>query len=331
MNTTDLENISDAETVSAETTSPLSTDISAINDAEVQGAFYNMLAEQAAGVDPESPETPEVADNIVNESVEEDSPEIPELKTPYIVLRDEYATGPNDGELLYFPEESMPLEFYPKVSGNNVGTISRSLTCNDDSYIAGVTAWFKDIISRTKEIRRESFCPGAVKGFVMQQRPTAGGFLVECLSDTPVWLIIVDVRPNSASFQQFTIFKLNNLNQMKVWVPKGFLHGIYVPKRDVTKNQDDKFIEVEYKSLAHIQYFYSTEYIPEDELHVNPVALLQVIIQTYGDEFAKDKIKNYTLYGLLQTFSEGLIYRNEDKVKFNIKDLIDQVSIASGD
>lgn len=297
-----------------------------LNDLQVQQAFYNSMNEQLAGINPDLPDESVQADDETNIDSQETSSATPEPTTPYIVLRNEYDSGIKDGELLYFPEEAMPIEFYPKVTTNNVGTISKSLSNKDDSYIAGITAWFKDIISKTCEIRRESFCPGGVKGFVMQKRPTAGGFLVECLSDTPAWLIIVDVRPTSQSFQQFTLFKLNNTQQLKVWVPKGFLHAIYVPKRDIMKNHEDNFVEVEYNSLAHIQYFYTTEFIPEDELHVNPVALLQVVIQTYGEEFSNDKIKNYSLFGLLKTFSEGLIYRDEDKVPFNIKNLIDQLT-----
>ena len=111
---------------------------------------------------------------------------------------------------------------------------------------------------------------------------------------------------------------------IKVWVPRGFLHGFIVPKYGTEKMEDGKINVFEYRNDAQFQYFVDNDYSLESEIVVNPQILLQIILDEYAKEFKKDPQNKHELYGLLKTFSEGLIYSEKDQVKYDFKDFLDE-------
>ena len=72
---------------------------------------------------------------------------------------------------------------------------------------------------------------------------------------------------------------------MKVWIPRGFLHGFIVPKYGTKKEEDGSITVFDYEEDAQFQYFVDNDYSPESEVVVNPEILLQIILQEYANMF----------------------------------------------
>ena len=65
---------------------------------------------------------------------------------------------------------------------------------------------------------------GTFRGLHYQIPPSNEGKLVRCVSGR-IFDVIVDLRPNSASFLQHQWFELNAESVSALWVPSGFAHG----------------------------------------------------------------------------------------------------------
>ncbi len=150
--------------------------------------------------------------------------------------------------------------------------------------------------------------------------------MVESVGDTPIWDMIVDCRPDSKTFQQFTVFRLTSEGMEKVWVPRGFLHAMIATKYDIRKNDDGSFTSVEYKAPAQFQYFCDNGYEPRCEIKVNPYGLIHLIIDTYKDEVKNHPEESYPLYGLIKTFEDGLIIGDADQGDYSIKNFLDEIA-----
>lgn len=59
------------------------------------------------------------------------------------------------------------------------------------------------------------------------QHPRSMGKFVTCLSGN-ILDVVVDLRPDSASFKKWWSFRLSEGEEASVWVPRGFAHGFYV-------------------------------------------------------------------------------------------------------
>jgi len=57
-----------------------------------------------------------------------------------------------------------------------------------------------------------------------QRKPHDEVKLVRCLSGA-ICDVIIDLRPESATFQQWQAFTLSNDNGSQLYIPKGFAHG----------------------------------------------------------------------------------------------------------
>lgn len=254
-------------------------------------------------------------------------PEKPEslLSPPYIVYRSDFDTTLNSKNLLFSkPEETVPYQIFPKIHKDSRGGFSESLTRTVSDWMTPDCYHCAEIISRTKQINRSFSKPGVMRGFHAQKAPFTQGKLIECLSTTPIWDIIIDARPDSKSYQQFTLFKLDCHSMSKVWIPRGFLHGFIVPKYGTKKTQDGKIEVFEYQEDAHIQYFVDNDYDPASEISVNPSILLQIVMEPYCKQFDSDKVTNNDLYGLLRTIAEGLTFSEKDQAKYDFKDFVDE-------
>ena len=65
---------------------------------------------------------------------------------------------------------------------------------------------------------------GTVRGMHFQSAPHAEVKLVRCLSGA-IHDVLLDLRPDSPSFQKWEAFELTAANRHQVYVPKGFAHG----------------------------------------------------------------------------------------------------------
>lgn len=246
------------------------------------------------------------------------------VETPYIIYRDDFDTTLNNNGLFGKPEETVPYQVFPKVYKDNRGGFSESLTRNVKDWMVPDCYHYANVIGTTQQINRSFSKPGVMRGFHAQKTPFTQGKLVECLSNTPIWDIIIDARPNSKTYQQYALFKLDCQSMTKVWVPRGFLHGFIVPKYGTEKMPDGKVNVFEYTEDAQFQYFVDNDYSPTSEIVVNPEILLRLILESYAKEFEKDQMKNYELYGLLHTVADGLIYSEKDLSTYDFKDFLDE-------
>lgn len=223
-------------------------------------------------------------------------------------------------------DAGIPFIYSPCVFKDNRGGFAESMTRFDDFSSAQGAEWFSQILYRVAQVNRSYSLPGVFRGFHAQFKPCCQGKLVECVGDTPIWDIIVDCRPDSKTFQQFTVFKLTSEGMEKVWVPRGFLHGMIAAKYDIRREEDGSFTSFEYKAPAQFQYFCDNGYEPTHEIKVNPYGLIHLIMDTYKDEIKNTPEESYPLYGLVKTFDDGLIIGDADKGEYNIKNFLDEIA-----
>ncbi|RJO68879.1 MAG: dTDP-4-dehydrorhamnose 3,5-epimerase [Myxococcales bacterium] len=74
---------------------------------------------------------------------------------------------------------------------------------------------------------------GTLRGLHFQVAPYAEVKLVRCLRGA-LWDVIVDLRPDSPTFKQWTPVELSAANRRLLYVPEGFAHG-YVTLEDHTE------------------------------------------------------------------------------------------------
>jgi len=65
---------------------------------------------------------------------------------------------------------------------------------------------------------------GTIRGLHFQAPPHAEVKLVRC-SRGAVWDVIVDLRPESATYCQWQVFELTADNMLELYIPRGFAHG----------------------------------------------------------------------------------------------------------
>lgn len=230
---------------------------------------------------------------------------------PMLIIHDDFDECENNLLLFESRGGNVPVQFFPKIFEDNRGYFSESLVSSARDYMMPDALFLSDIIQNTKQVNRSGSIPGVFRGFHAQKAPYNQGKLVECLSNTPIFDIIIDARPQSKSFRQFRMFKLSLENMSKVWVPRGFLHGIFIPKYEIINFETNEAAVFEEK--AQLQYFCDNEYDKDSEITINPESVLPYIINTYVEEYKKNPDQNKKLVGFLKTFSEGMIYSEKDK------------------
>jgi dTDP-4-dehydrorhamnose 3,5-epimerase len=65
---------------------------------------------------------------------------------------------------------------------------------------------------------------GTLRGLHFQLEPFAEEKLVTCLNGS-IFDVLVDLRPSSNTFQNWTTFELNESNLTQIYIPKGVAHG----------------------------------------------------------------------------------------------------------
>ena len=79
------------------------------------------------------------------------------------------------------------------------------------------TCWPQCNLTRT--LRR-----GTIRGMHWQAEPKPEVKLVRC-SAGAIWDVVVDVRPNSATFGKWESYELTSENGRQLYIPAGFAHG----------------------------------------------------------------------------------------------------------
>lgn len=105
-----------------------------------------------------------------------------------------------------------------------------------------------------------SFNPtiATVRGLHFQVEPYAEEKLITCVQGS-VFDVIVDLRPNSQTFGEWTSFELSSNNMVQVYLPKGFAHG---------------FQTLLPETIIH--YALSASYSPESSFSINPFGELGI-------------------------------------------------------
>lgn len=156
--------------------------------------------------------------------------------------------------------------------GDARGFFARSM-CVDEFAAHGMDVDFQQqnvSVSATK---------GTLRGMHFQHRPYAETKLVRCLRGAIVD-IIIDLRPESPTFEQWEAFELNDENKRQLYIPKGFAHGFQTLTSDV-----------------EVTYLVCGKYTPSQEggvRHDDPAFNIQWPLPVAE---MSDKDRNWPLYG----------------------------------
>lgn len=123
--------------------------------------------------------------------------------------------------------QSQVFQIFPKIFNDDRGFFTEVLS----KSTIQLPIWMQDF-SWISQINKSSSHPGVCRGLHAQKGQYCQSKLVECLNGV-ILDIIVDARPDSASFKHFSAFILDSKIQNKLFVPKGFLHGFYSMKKDL--------------------------------------------------------------------------------------------------
>lgn len=248
----------------------------------------------------------------------------------------DFDTNMNSSELFQNanPSDTIPVEFSPRIYVDKRGCFSESINCSYKDWHGEYGYFIKDILANTKQANRNITYSGVCRGFHAQKAPYCQGKLVECLSlTTPIWDIIIDARPDSKTFQQFRLFKLNGNFMNKLWIPRGFLHCMIASKYTLSeKSNDDSSLTtdnnlnlVECPVPAEMQYFADNVFNAESEVGVNPETILPYIINTYYEEFKENGEKDISLIPLFKTVQDGLVISEKDQALPSYIDFMQQI------
>ena len=72
---------------------------------------------------------------------------------------------------------------------------------------------------------------GTLRGMHYQEQPCEEVKLVRCTQGA-IYDVIVDLRPDSDTFKQWTAVELTSENRKALYVPKGFAHGFQTLEDD---------------------------------------------------------------------------------------------------
>ena len=129
--------------------------------------------------------------------------------------------------------------FEPKIFGDHRGYFLESFNEN--------TLQGTDIDVRFVQDNEAKSTKGVLRGLHYQVGPKAQSKLVRVVTGE-VLDVVVDIRPNSATYGQHYAIVLNDVNKLQLFVPKGFAHGyvvlsdeaIFVYKCDAFYSKEDE-------------------------------------------------------------------------------------------
>lgn len=128
----------------------------------------------------------------------------------------------------------------PELREDERGFFARVLCVNEFAEHGLCTQWLQANIAHNK-------FKGTTRGMHYQHAPNAEVKLVRCTRGS-VFDAIIDMRPNSVTYQQWFGVELSESNQKMLYVPTGFAHGYQVLEDD-----------------SELHYMVSALYAPESE------------------------------------------------------------------
>lgn len=154
-----------------------------------------------------------------------------------------------------------PYMMVPKVFGDNRGTFSEVLVDENG-------------MPEMKQINRSTSCTKTFRGFHAQAGKYCQSKLVEAVT-VPIIDIIIDARPDSKSFGLCEAFLLDPKKQNKLYVPRGFLHSIYVPEWD----------DEEFKSDSAVLMYYCDNVYDKETggLTISPKSVISKLVESFKD------------------------------------------------
>lgn len=185
---------------------------------------------------------------------------------------------------------SQVFEVVPKVFLDTRGLFCEVL--KDKDYDRKEPLWLSNC-RWIRQINRSTSVSKAVRGFHAQSGVFCQAKLVEALTE-PIYDIIVDARPNSNTFGKSRVFKLDPVAQNKLFVPRGFLHCVVIPKCS---------------QPAVLQYFCDNVYSHSSEIGINPETALPIVLNAMSDE---DKSKYSEFAEMAEDYS-SLLFSDKDK------------------
>lgn len=129
--------------------------------------------------------------------------------------------------------------------GDSRGYLSR-LFCAEELAVAG---WIKPIAQINHSCTNQR---GTLRGMHFQRPPHAEMKLIHCIRGE-VWDVVVDVRPDSATFMHWHSECLSAENGRALLIPEGFAHGFQTLTDDV-----------------ELLYCHTVIYSPDFEAGLNP-------------------------------------------------------------
>ena len=99
---------------------------------------------------------------------------------------------------------------------------------------------------------------GTIRGIHLQVEPYAEEKLVTC-SQGSTFEVIIDLRPNSASFGKISTFELSQENCLQVYLPKGIAHGFQTLTPQTI-----------------LQYCLTSQYSPDFSYSIDPLSNLGI-------------------------------------------------------
>ena len=163
-----------------------------------------------------------------------------------------------------------PYMVVPKVIGDSRGTFSEVLV--DENGMACI-----------KQINRSTSCKNTFRGFHAQAGKYCQSKIVEALT-VPIVDIIIDARPDSKSFGLCEAFLLDPKKQNKLYVPRGFLHSVYIPDWDDEFKSDN----------AILMYYCDNVYDKETGgLTISPKSVIAKLTEAFKD--VEDDKDNFML------------------------------------
>ena len=157
---------------------------------------------------------------------------------------------------------SKVFEVFPSVFGDK-----RGFFCEVYKTEAGLpfgAEWFNNF-SWIKQVNRSSSGPGVIRGMHAQKKDFCQGKLVSALTEK-IYDIIIDARPESATFGKSKAYVLDPMKQNMLWVPRGFLHGFVTP--------------LNITSPAIFEYFCDNVYDKVSETGIAPMSFLPDFISS---------------------------------------------------
>jgi dTDP-4-dehydrorhamnose 3,5-epimerase len=76
---------------------------------------------------------------------------------------------------------------------------------------------------------------GTLRGMHYQRHPHSEVKLVRCVKGA-IWDVIVDIRPDSATYGRWEGFELTDNNDSQLYIPKGYAHGFQTLSEGVEVN-----------------------------------------------------------------------------------------------